>query len=438
MVNRMPAERHEHLVKCAEEVIGLMNVGVNPDDALLKVARSNELTENEVDRVSHAVNNSKTVSVLQNESAEDKSKPFPLTNADKVKTHLYDGESKAPLGKKADLSGSYRDRGSYLDAEPVDHAADLRDHLGVAGVTKEAGFSKHALYVDDNLNVTIENEGAGRSTTNPYHKLGHLKHRIDEASAEFTRCRDAALNDLDKIGNELRRPDAPSFGDIEKLAQHMGAKDETITLVYEQQGLEHLGHRRSDGVKLAGLVQASSRAKGLADAILRVETALDQSSDCLAVRDLLKESYARLDDEITKQASAVGDMVEKMPEQLSGGGVDSSKNVALMGSVFGNTPSPAGDKGKPDGAAKSMLGVNARQDLANLGTRGSLEELLADPYIGSHPLQDVVATFNKVKGVNPSMSSAELGALVRQALAGDGSLPFDTLARARKTSPQQG
>jgi len=65
----MSDERHEHLLKSAEETVGLMNIGIDPNAALAKVAEDKNLNDHEVDVVAHAVNNSKQLAYLQNMTA---------------------------------------------------------------------------------------------------------------------------------------------------------------------------------------------------------------------------------------------------------------------------------------------------------------------------------------------------------------------------------
>lgn len=427
-LNPMPVDRHEHLVKCAEQVIGLMNAGTDPDAALLKVARDGQLTSHEIDRVSHAVNNSKTVAVLRSEKGEDRAKPFTLTNADKVKTHLFDESPFAGTtnGGKKQASASYVDNGTYTDAEPEDHAKVAAEVFGKDDQVQT--HQKIAFDIDDGLKVTLVTEGTGRLIDNPFQKLGHLKHRIDEASLEGTRRRDAAITGLEKLSEEFRRVDAPNFRDVEKLAAYLGCSDETLNLIFDGCELERFGHRRAGGEKLAGVAVATPRAHELAKLALHVEKNWREAADYNAVRDRLQESYQAIETKLAGDGSAIAKEIESLPGQLTGAGTDTKAPVSLIGSALGTFSEKGPDVEMAD---KSPLGVGQRQQLANADTRGALDDVLSDPYVNSHPIQDVVDAFNRLKSVNPSLSGAELGSLVRQALAQDGQLPPDLLARVR-------
>lgn len=471
----MSDDRHQHLIKCAEQVIGLMNIGIEPDAALLKVAKDSELNSNEVMRVSHAVNNSKTLSVLVNEETENKDKPFLITNAELVNSRLYDadpasdaeakkdekdaeknektdamepklaalGQPKtnfplAPKKKRKAAITSNKDKGSYLAGEPVDHAADFKAMTGTDTVKHDT--TKVAVSVGDNHQVNLSITGSGRVVGNPFHKLSALKHRIDEASIAYTIARDDANGCLCGLADAFARTDAPAFDRIEKMATAAGVGEETIALLFEAGNLAKYGHKRAAGEKLAGLIDCTAREQAILDTVIHVEKSWKLAGQCLAERDLLRDGYNKVDGEL-KTAAAIGignisagvgalsEDLANLPDRMAGKGIDDSYPVDLFGGAAGSTAEP-GSAPEPL-TEESALPANIRQQMSNANARGNIEELMADPFIKEHPIQDVVEAYNKVKGVNPDLSPAELSTLIRSALASDGTLPFDTLTRAR-------
>jgi hypothetical protein len=475
----MSDDRHQHLIKCAEQAIGLMNIGIDPNAALLKVARDGELTSNEVLRVSHAINNSKTLSVLANSDANEKDKAFPITNAEVVNQRLYDADPASDAAAKKDEKDaeknektdamepklaaaldmpvtnapklkrrrkaaleSNHDKGSYLAGNKEDHAAAFQNALGGPDPLTHK-TTKVAVTVGDHHQVKVDISGEGRTTGNPFHQLTAIKHAADEASLAYTKAYDIALDGLFKLADEFRRTDSPRFDRIEKLAILSGVSDETIAMLFEAGSLDRLGHKRASGEKLAGLNDVSPREQSLVDAMHSVEAAYLIAGEKLAARDLLRAGLENAD-EYLKTAVTIGlglgsaaegvkalsGDIANLPDKMTGAGMDPNDQIDLYGGAAGSVADPSKDKPEPL-TEETALPVSIRQQISNADSRGNIEELLADPYIREHPIQDVVSAYNKVKGVNPNLSTAELSSLMRQSLASEGSLPFDTLARAR-------
>ena len=106
--------------------IDLMNIGSEPNSALRHVKKAFELNDNEVTLVSHAVNNSKQLSHLQNSDSKDKDKPFPLTSAEQV----TGANSKADMDVSSDQSKAKEEqpRATSL-AWPLQRALPELDNL---------------------------------------------------------------------------------------------------------------------------------------------------------------------------------------------------------------------------------------------------------------------------------------------------------------------
>jgi hypothetical protein len=417
----MSETRQQHLIKCAEDCIGLMNLGVEPNAALLKAAKDGELNSNEVALVSHAVNNSKTLSVLANAAPEDKDKPFPLTNAEVVAGDLYSikpsVDSPEPVTQKKEAAAASRVVGNYL---AVGHGEDLSARLRavMGAAAPEETFSKIALVLDtETLSARVEVTGKGRLLGTKNQKLAQLRDIIDEARVRLTSDTTAAAHALTKIAEDLRRTDAPAYVKVAEIAAGMGAGTEVLQLVAsvsEQPIPVALA-------KCAGVQSVSPLTQHLVHQILYVEKTADAAASAQTVIGALEESYAKI------AAEGVLTNLSTLPDQYTE--YDVAKPVTLMQQA-NDSFSEQGDKPNTD----EPLPNNVRQPVADAETKGMLDELMQDPVVAAHPVQDVIANFNQIRSVNPNMSGAEVAALVRHGLASQNQLPFDLLHKARATS----
>ncbi len=480
----MPDIRQEFLVKCAEQSIELMNIGVEPNAALAKVAKDAELNSKEVALVSHAINNSKTLSVLANSDSKDKDKPFSLTNAELVNQNLYaadpmvdseadkaetaaNKEADKPVGqilsknKKEAAELSRVEQDSYLDVDPVDHAAAFRTATGTDPVTHLA--IKVAATIDHETgeaSFTVENE-ASREAHNPYHKLAGIRIQAEEASVIYTRARQDAMDGIDKLAHEFRRMDAPAFDRVEVAALLSGVDPQTPEIIYEMAELARVGHKRAGVIKTAGEFTMSQREASLSNVMRGIDEAWVKAANALAVKNILLDAHEAVSQKIAahleKVSAAKSDKPEKesggiaphlkdvgdqamrlsvglgsVPEQLSGADFHGkSKAVDLIQAASGDY----GDGPEYDQPNKTPMGLDFRQEMNGADTRGKIDSLLQDEFIRHHPIQDVVSAYNRALSVSPNLGHAELSSLVKQDLAAGGAVPLDTLLRTSTSHP---
>jgi hypothetical protein len=441
----MPDDRHDHLYKCAEQVIGLMNAGAKPDAALSKVAHDGGLNPKEVTLVSHAVNNSKTLSHLTNSKADEKGGPFLLTNAEVVNQQLNDSdqvvpgkekdvekERKSDLEKKKEAAAwSNQDLNVYLDAPVVDNASVFSQACGIAEPFCAIKAASVKVASDGSVEFT-----PGRDA---HQKIGRIRHMADDARTEFIRARDLAVQSIEKLAGEFRRTDAPKFARIEQLCAHEGCADSTLEVIFDQADLAKYGHKRAEGEKLAGVLEINRREAQLVRETLHVESLLKSAADHLVQARYYDERYGEIETQLSKlatpsMAAQLADDLVAIPGAVTGtsgsGGAAGQGAVDFYGSVAGNTPGEKAPEYKQPN--QTPISLHTRQEIANTAGRGQIESLLGDEYIGKHPIQNVVQAFNRARSTNPNLGDAELQSLVRQDLASEGGVPIDTLLRARQ------
>jgi len=433
-IELMDDRRHGQLIKAAEQCIDLMNIGIDPNAALRKVAKDNGMTDKEVYLVSHAVNNSKQLAHLQTAKAEDKEKPFPLTNAeealgaaspaqlDTISEHSeQDAEQPDAIGiiqnlKKDAAAHTYEDRGSYRrvevsDEEKAEKVASLREDWGV---TKTAT--------------------ADGDFVNPYDSLSEAKFAISRMSEEAMQFRDAACDVLDKIASAFCVSDGPSFAEFEKAAGTNGITQELIDLIYDL-GPAGLEQARAQEKTASGRMFVSPEVYKLVKSAENADELWQASADREAVKahlqKIVRSEEAKiagiLPEELEGLESideAVGDAKSKA--EGAGGFLGLGENPVESISQVSHVPSTV----KSEPAKIDDLGHSTRQQILNSSARSKIENLLQDPYVGKHEIPEVIDAYNQAMSVNPGFGDAEVLAYARQHLGSRGAVPLDLMIRA--------
>jgi len=429
--------RHQELIKAAEQCIDLMNIGVDPNAALRKVAKDTGMTDKEVYLVSHAVNNSKQLAHLQTAKAEDKEKPFPLTNAEEalgaaseaqlatMSEHSeQDAEQPDAIGitqnlKKDAAAHTWEDSGSYRRISVSDEEKAAK----VASIREDWGVTKTALEDGD--------------FTNPYDSLSEAKFAISRMSEEAMQFRDAACDVLDKIAQAFCYSDGPSFAEFEKAAGTHGITQELIDLIYDL-GPADLEQARSKEKVASERMHVSPEIYKLVKSAEHADELWQASADREAVKThiqgLVRAEEAKiaglLPEELEGVDELVGDAKEKSKDTGSFLGLGENPVEAI--SQISHVPSSV--ESKP-----VELEHGTAQQLLNSRARSQIETLLQDPYVGKHEVPEVIDAYNQAMSVNPHFGEAEVLAFARQHLGSRGAVPLDLMIRASNShKPSKG
>jgi hypothetical protein len=451
----MEDRRREELVKVASDCIELMNVGVDGDVALAKLAADNMMNDHEVELVAHAVNNSKQLAHLQTSKPEDREKPFPLINVDSVKdikSQPLQPETNADVntgdryGSQEEMGDTTADKQSAPDAVQINKKI-LKD--AAASTYVEKGDYRLRKAAEDRVGILREawgiQEVAGRQTTpvNPYLKLAAFDVCIDEARTRAAGARNGCLSLLNKIAGELRRIDAPPFDRIEKAAHAEGVTPQLMDIIYEA---AHLDTERPDLTKVAAdeNFYVNEREYDIVKDCVRADTMFKEAANAKAAQGALigKKKVA---------ASAIGGKKEPKDQEPSlmapvpatfdvkADLGEIGKEIAEAPAAFGGLTSERVSEAaglEPDASAREIRDVRelisdeSKSELQDMEVRSTIEELMQDEYIGGHTLPEVVEAYNAAMSVNPNFGTAELVSYVRQHLATQGAVPLDLQLRA--------
>ncbi len=448
----MTDERQGQLMKAAEATIGLMNIGVDGNAALAKVAADQLMNEQEIDLVAHAVNNSRQLALLQTAKPEDREKAFALVEPQRVKaikpqpetnqetsTELrygLDDEPAAQTVAKIDAPDAVGiaakinpKKANYHTTPKVDHAATLREGWALGNVPKFAEHVTEHVWADEQ----------------------RFQHKLAQVREHAQVMEDGIYNELDVLNRLFRSADAPKFAQFEQAAHHIEIPAAFINLVYDAADLEALNVKRAESwfEADADVVMPSGVMDALGS-LQRIVGFTKAASQALAEVDQLKTKYADEDERSGRSKREGGGggggkeifnlhpelkvaPLDVEPDTLSGAGqsfLGVSEQPSVDAQAFlGSAPVEAG-KGQRTGLM-DMLPGEGRQAINQTGEQIRLKRLMQDKYVGGHSLPEVVDAYNAALAVNPNFGDAELTSYVRQHLATKGGVPLDMQIRAR-------
>lgn len=421
----MPEARQHSLVKAAEECIDLMNVGVTPNAALKKVAADFGMNDKEVTLVSHAVNNARQLAHLQSSSGEDKAKAVPLTNADEVIGANADSDldtltvNSAAAAEQLGAENKAKKTASALDSYSV-----RKSYRVAHGEMSDLDIVKAAFAIEGVASTPVTD------LSNPFNSVAPLKLAAEEARTQATRFRDAANDGIEKVASEFIRADAPSFELFEVAAKTAGVSEDVIDLIYAY-GPEAIDVPRASDVKVASdRLYVSSDVYRLVKAAQTIDvnwaTAAEHMAQQMNLESQLKEAEVKLGFGIA-DLSAISEMGAKTTRDA----LNDTKGLLGLGEDPGTLLTGAAGAMDPEVPKKDAdIHLKVRQELENSAARGRIESLMRDPFVGKHPLPDIVEAYNHAMSVNPQFGEAEVGAFVKQQLASRGAMPLDLLLRA--------
>lgn len=437
--------RHNELIKAAEEVIGLSNIGVDGHAALRKIAEDNDMNDHEVKLVAHVVNNSKQLAHIQMADPDERENPFPLIDPDKVRENQPTTNADAETGDRygdPPIPSSFAEQGDQPDA------VDIQKELSKAAAGSYVETGDYRIRADAEDHADVFRQSLGLHTekvastelpqalpTNPFQILSHYRIGCEEARYKEAKAKLECGQVLDALDDGFRRIGAPSFERIEKIAAALDVCDDTLDLVWDHVQGEARGERRlqPNEKTAAERLEITAEERRLAGLCVRADTLWKEAANAQAAAIQLERECDRAEDGLMREKHA---QAETGPKILLDPG--------SIGRAIGDAPSDylppsdvieqaLGDPGeqRQEFTERSLLPQSVRQDLKNVSSRAALERLMGDEYISGYSWPEVVDAYNSAMSVNPEFGRAELMSYVRQHLASQGAVPLDLQIRAR-------
>lgn len=415
MTELMSDQRHEQLVKAAEDCIDLMNLGAHPDAALRHVKRAFDMNDNEVVLVSHAVNNSKQLAHLQ--TASDKTTPCVLTNADAV----TGANSKADMDTPGDQAEAKAEQ-----PDAVEIKDKVKKEAAAPSYTEEASYRKVAFDAQEAIATLRSSWGTPSADmpvtdlSNPYDGITQVKIAAEQARTTASRLRDASCSCLDKVAEALVTSGAPAFAEFEKVALAAGVTPELIDIIYEM-GPAHLElPRLQEKVASEGRLYVSPAMGELLKKAESADALWQESADYEAARQHLQQQIDEFERKTAADVTQALQDLEKAPQVAESLLPLDPEKVTALG--------PA--KAAPVDNVENLIDYKTKQQLQNTRARSQIESLMQDDFVGKHEIPEVVESYNRAMSVNPKFGDAEVMAFVRQDLASKNAIPLDLMIRA--------
>lgn len=393
----MPDARHEELMKAASETIDMCVMSVEPDAALRKVAVDYQMRPNEVDLVSHAVNNALAYEHIKEASSEaDRIGVFPLTDAESVKSDVF-GKQQT---KVASAPGAPDIRGEHKKLAAASYFVE--DNYAAPTIVDPMAILEAAWAVDKSAGELP------KLASNPFAGLDRLEKKAQELATDIAAANDRIYHRLDQIKQAFASVAPPDFELFKTACALEGVSQEGLDLVAAVVGGEGMAKAASSDVvvdpRMLHLVDCATSIEKAAASIAELQQQLSQTQ-----AELQEKTAAGF----MQQAGAV---VSELPEQTLGESFDDNvRNIA------GDTPDDAGPY-----SPRSSLG----SELQTSATRGLFNEVAADRYLSGYGTDELRDAFNAGVEAGFGDSRPKLVSYMRQYLASEGNVPLDLMLRA--------
>ena len=185
-IKKISPEKEEQLIGNVKEAIALANDGLDPSDAVAKVASANDYNLDFTKRMVTMFNTSKTLSYFSKEAGQARAADFETADIDKVV------EAIAPVEKSAIIS----------------EIISGKDFMSIHTNALEKAASeqpKLEAYATD-ISPTVQRASAMR---------GRLRNKVAEAKLNLAQAKDRQFESFDKAASYFREPNSASFSEVE-------------------------------------------------------------------------------------------------------------------------------------------------------------------------------------------------------------------------------
>ena len=144
-ITKMSKQDEAKLIQNTEKVIELVNNGLDPTEAVIKVASSENLTPTITQRILEAYNQSRTLHELSEKKGSARLETFPIANADAVRGRLFPDSTPSKIHEKtASVARSFYGKSTPNYFELI-KAANLRQSVVMEKTASCGGMSAGQL-----------------------------------------------------------------------------------------------------------------------------------------------------------------------------------------------------------------------------------------------------------------------------------------------------
>ena len=425
MIDRLPPSEERRVLVGLEKAVALSRSGMEPDDAMVKVASDMGFAPELVKRCCEAYNKSKAVHVLSTRPPSTRHEPFSKTSATRVLSRVFGaGVDDGPLeisftAKEASEARAMTKAASALPEGPVNREQFLKEAdelayrrerrinsgviLGLEHLRQEAGVAKAAM------EQALTKAASALKYLNPGERdkaLRLMVNKYGDRGVAFGRLMGTRLGVEPKLEKTSSWAVLPSRSPYPEMVDAM---DKATRYIDTRGRVERLARGMA---KQAGAGRAMLTAAYLGLRRPGGDTSKATTQDEKGSGDDAKEAEARAG---SKLGAALGLGVLTVPGAITGGAIAAARQprdiLAGLAAIHG-----AGDvKSYKDVLDPAFLAQARVIDLK----QGFVDAALSKGIAGNYPLADVREAFNNLVGVmpelaNPGMRPALVALMKRQ------------------------
>lgn len=404
----MSDSRREQLLKAASDVIDMIGMTVDPDAALEKAAADYSMNEHEIDLVSHAANNSLAYDHITTESEDARGAPFPVTNAETVRSRLYPDKEKD------------------VDEDPVAwHAPDALDTSRAQ--KKKAADSSYVLEQNFNLpqmpdpvevlECAFAVEGMAKEAT-AYQEpellspLEKVRHQLDDLRMKVAHATDEVYRRIDRLRDHYSLMMPADFTTVKQAAASEGISGDLIALVAKAiEEDPEIG-------QLPETIGVDPKTASVLSVVKELDQLVKQASDAQAEHD-------RIYGEAMEKEAASYDPAKGLATAIS-----STRDLTIGEDFDEKIQQIAGQRDEKPPFERFRRYDSDRAFDQSASVRDRFNDIKNDSFVRGHDLGSIAEAFNAGLAGGFGSNRAKLLSFVRQYLASDANMPIDLLVRA--------
>ena len=411
----LPSAQEERTTKAAEVMVDLVNEGLEPNDALYKVAVDFSLRPDFVNRVSEVFNVSRTLHHLKTASAESRADAFPLSNASAVLSRLYPAKPEEPEIKTAAIESSvwFAPPPNFNDAPAVKAAQEpfkvnvpKSYNPDINHLIKRA--RKHTDALKRNFEVVREDE-------NYYKEM--LRQSVVKAASYFQSVSHIPFEEVE----------------TNVLSQYGSIAKPLMNAVYASCRGDRFGEKRGSvpNRKLA-FDSSEEPYKAIDEAIQFAHETVKSSAERQTAQKEYEEFEAKLQNRMNKLA---GLKREKIPfpfadVEKSSGILPSIASAMFIGAKATEKQKASKELERETFNEEVQKALDPSHDtqMRAIRTQALLNDLISnDPVISAYPREHVLEAFNELAATTPRLAEelSTLRGTLAQRLEMGRSSPFE-------------
>lgn len=384
-MEKMSKDEERRIMSALQSSVGLVNGGMHPNDAIVKVASEYKFGPAVVQRMVEAMNVSKTLSHMKQASGSARADTFPLADASVVMESLYPSSVEAPSVKQAQ---------AYVPAELM--RPEGRSFMKVARVTKPLTFAKVAEpYALDSEIVATKLSGQRRG----------LMAKAAAARCEYRIAFDEVLELAKEAAEYFKVIGSVPFGEVEKRA-------------YSQYG--DIGLKVMDIIQLRGGLRVKRATYSERPRVIfnKAEQPYDLIADLAeAALEMHKKAEAAVDSEFEFEAFEKKGRKEVEPgttltDVLAGDGILNFTKAAIdMGTVaaLGGMHALGLKEPNPEAARRSALSdvidPEHESSMNSVKVKAMLNDFVSnDPILSSYDPTELTGAYNHIAQLAPNVA----------------------------------